>query len=441
MEAILIESLAILLLILFNGVLAMSEIAIVSARKVRLQHRAEQGDQNARTALAIASQPNQFLSTVQIGITMVGILAGAFGGATLATELDAMLAQVPVLAPYSKALSFGLVVLLITYLSLIIGELVPKRLGMSYAETVATRMAKPMRLLSKISYPAVRLLSLSTEAVLRLFGAHKVEEQPVSEDEVKILIRQGTEAGVFAPSEQSMLLNIFRLADQRVDALMTTRRDISWLDIGDSGEEIRHKLRQHPHTRFPVAAANLDNILGVVRAKDLLVASLAGESLDIKARMLPPLFVPESAPAMNVLEHFKTTGMHLAVIIDEFGVTQGIVTHHDILEAVVGDIPSPGASEDPYAVQRPDGSWLLDGALPIDQFKELFDLKQLRGVEPRDFQTLAGLILRVLGRIPVSGDRFDWNELRFEIMDMDRHRVDKVLVERLADTADEEVKR
>lgn len=429
MEAILFEIVAILMLVVFNGVLAMSEVAIISARKVRLQHLSERGVTGARTALELANSPNHFLSTVQIGITLVGILAGAFGGATLSEQLGLRLAAFPALAPYSEAISFTIVVLIITYLSLIIGELVPKRLGLSLAERVAVRVAKPMRLLSVVSSPVVRLLSFSTESVLRLFGAHRVEEQPISEEEVKILIRQGTAAGIFDPSEQDMVMNVFRLGDRRVEALMTPRRDIGWLDVKDTVAEVRRKLAAHPHTRLPVADSNLDNIIGVVRARDLLVNCLAGKALDLRAAMLAPLFVPEGTPALKVLERFRQTGIHLAVVVDEYGVTQGLLTHHDIIEAVVGDIPSPGLNEEPYAVRRDDGSWLVDGAIPIDEFNQIFGVKPLRAEERSDFQTLAGLVLKVMGRIPTSGDRFEWGGLRFEIMDMDRRRVDKVLVQ------------
>jgi magnesium and cobalt exporter, CNNM family len=429
MSAIVIESLLIILLLLINGVLAMAEMAIVSARKVRLQQRAEKGDAGARVALELANAPSRFLSTVQIGITLVGIFAGAFGGATIAAKLDARLEQIPGLAPYSEAIALGAVVAAVTYLSLIIGELVPKRLALNNPEGIAAKIARPMRRLSVIASPVVRLLGISTESVLRLLGARKNTEPPVTEEEIKLMIKQGAEAGVFDEAEQDMVTNIFRLSDRRAGALMTPRYEIVWIDIKDSPAEIERRFNEHRHSRFPVCDGSIDHVLGIVRAKDLLACCLAGEAIDLQAALRMPLFVPENMPALKALEMFKQTGTHLAIVLDEHGGMQGLVTHHDLMEAIVGDIPSAGLPTESPAVRREDGSWLLDGALPVDKFQQILGLKQMPDDEHGDYQTLAGFVLQQIGRIPVAGEQFEWRGLRFEVVDMDRRRIDKMLVQ------------
>ena len=405
----------------------MSEIALVSARKARLQQRADTGDAKARAALELANAPDQFLSTVQIGITLVGIFAGAFGGATIAAQLAAQLRRVPVLAAYSEAIGLGVVVLTITYLSLIIGELVPKRLALNNPERIAALVASPMRRLSRITAPVVHLLSFSTSIVLRLLGAKASAEPSVMEEEIKVLIHQGTEAGVFEQSEREIVESVFRLDDRRVSALMTPRLDIVWIDINNSPDDIRRKMGESRYSRFPVAQGSLDNMLGVVKAKDLLGRCLAGEPLDLRLSLKQPLFVPETQSALQVLEFFKSAHTHIALVIDEYGSVQGLVTMNDVLEAIVGDMPAAGSTES-YAVRREDGSWLLDGAIPIDEFKEIFPVGSLPGEDRHDYQTLAGFVITHLGRIPRTADRFEWGNLRFEVVDMDRNRVDKVLV-------------
>jgi putative hemolysin len=428
MSSVMFEAVVIFLLILTNGIFAMAEIAVVSARKTRLQQWAEAGDTRARTALELANAPNQFLATVQIGITLIGILAGAFGGATLANELAAVLADISWLAPYSQPLSLGFVVLVITYLSLIVGELVPKRLALNNPERIAAVIASPMRALSRLAYPAVHLLGLSTEFVLRAFGMSPAMESPVTEEEIRTLIEQGTQAGMFEEAEQEMVERIFRLGDRRVSAVMTPRTEIIWLDRGASVEEIRHTITTSVHSRFLVADGSLDNILGIVHAKDLLVHCLGAQAVDLTATLHQPLYVPESMRAPRVLELFKQSGTHIALVIDEYGGIQGLVTPSDILEAIVGDLPVAGEQFEPLAVQREDGSWLLDGMLSVDEFKELFDLGHLPGEDQGVYQTLAGFIIMQLGRIPATSDYFEWEGLRIEVVDMDGNRVDKVLV-------------
>lgn len=423
-----LEIVLILLLILANGVLAMAEIAIVSVRKARLQRRAEAGDVNAQAALKLANEPSDFLSTVQIGITLVGILAGAFGGATVARTLADVFAEIPAIAPYSSTIALVLVVIAITYLSLVLGELAPKRLSLNNPERIAVAVARPMNLLARIMAPVVRLLSFSTDLVLRIFGVRLNLEPSVTEEEIRVLIEQGTEAGLFEEAEQDMVEGVFRLGDRRIGTIMTPRHEILWLDLEDPPEETRRKITESVHSRFPVARGDLDNIQGVVQAKKLLVYNLDEQKLDVEACLEDPVFVPESMPALKVMEVFRETGQQLVLVIDEFGGLQGLVTTTDILETIVGELPMVGEISEPEIIQREDGTWLLDGMLPVDEFKEFFRAAQLPGEEKGYYQTLGGFVMNYLGRIPKSGDHFEWNGLRFEIIDMDGFRVDKLLV-------------
>jgi putative hemolysin len=428
MNSIALEILILLALILINGLLAMSEIAVVSARKARLQQLSNQGDAKARAALDLANHPADFLSTVQIGITLVGILAGAFGGATIAENIAARLESIPRLAPYSEAIGVFLVVLVITYFSLVLGELVPKRLGLSNAERIAASAAAPMRTLSRLTSPLVLVLGWSTELVLKIFGYKPAAEAAISEEEIKVLIDQGRRAGVFAEAEQDMVEAVFRLGDRSAGTLMTPRTEIVWLDLDDPPDETRRKIIDSDHGRYPVARGSLDNLVGVVQAKDLLERSISGQTLDLQASMLQPLIVPESMPALKVLELFRQSRFHTALVIDEFGGLQGLVTIFDILESIVGDIPDEGELVEPEIVQREDGSWLVDGRLPVDEFKELFRLSGLPDESRGHYQTLGGFVMSYLGRIPTAADNFDWAGLHFEVMDMDGYRVDKVLI-------------
>jgi putative hemolysin len=432
MSAITFEILFILLLLLANGVFAMSELAIVSSRKARLQQMCATGNARACAALELAVSPDRFLSTIQIGITLVGILAGALGGATIAEQLGEQISRMPALAPYGEAIGVAIVVVAITYLSLIIGELVPKRFALTHPERIAMLVAQPMKVLSRIVSPVVTVLSLSTSAVLTLLRIKHPTGPPVTEDEIKVLIEQGTAAGVFEEAEQEMVERVFKLADRRVSSLMTPRLDIVWLDVNESRNAIRQKVAENHYSRFPVCRDSTDRILGVVKAKDMLAHCLGSEELDLNSVLKAPLFVPESRSALQVLEVFKSSGTHMALIVNEYGSIEGLVTTNDILEAIVGDILLANPQFESYAIQREDGSWLLDGALAIDEFKEIFKSAKLPGEERADYQTLAGFILFYLGRIPRTTDHFEWNGLRFEIMDMDGNRIDKVLVTRAA---------
>ena len=406
----------------------MSEAAVISARKARLQQLADAGNSQARAALELATHPNEFLATVQIGITLVGILAGAFGGATIAEEIAARLSVIPFLAPYGEVIGVGIVVLGLTYFSLIIGELVPKRLALNNAERIASVVAAPMRALSAIAAPVVRLLSVSTDVVIRVLGIKPSAEPSITPEEIKILIEQGTESGVFEETEQDMIESVLRLDERQVGACMTPRTQIVWFDLEDSPEDIRRKIANSQHSRFPVIKDSLDNVLGIVRATDLLTQSLASQRLDLIALLRPPLFIPENMSALKVLELFKQKGTHIALVTDEYGGIQGMVTHNDILEAIVGYIPSAGEPAEPEAMRREDGSWLLDGLLPIDKLKEIFDLEKLPDEEHGNYQTVGGFVVTQVRSIPLVGQRFEWGKLCFEVVDMDGHRVDKVLV-------------
>jgi putative hemolysin len=424
-----LEILIILLLIIANGIFSMSEIAVVSARKTLLRKRADDGDANARLALELGNEPNQFLSTVQIGITLVGILAGAFGGATIASELAVILSGISFLSPYSEAISIAVVVLTVTYLTLILGELVPKRIALSSPEDISSRVAPPMSTLSKIASPIIWLLSGSTEAVVRLFGVKPYVEPIITEEEIRILIDQGTTAGVIEEEEKDIMERVFLLGDRRAESIMTPRSEIVWLDIDDTSEEVQRKITSSPFSLFPVSRRRLDNIMGVVKAKDLLPCSIRDNKVDLKASLLPPLIIPESMKALKVLERFKQTGIHIAVVIDEFGSVRGIVTLTNILEAMVGDIPHIEELAEPQLVEREDGSWLVDGALPVQEFKEALQIEaKLPEEDAGLYQTVAGFVMMQLEKVPTTGDHFQWNDYRFEVVDMDANRIDKLLV-------------
>jgi len=423
--------LAIFILIIVNGMFSMSEIAVITARKARLQQRAEEGDKRARTALDLSETPNMFLSTVQVGITLVGVLSGAIGGATIADKLSSLIASSSTLAPYSHTISLGVVVFSITYLSLVIGELVPKRIALNNPERIACRAAAPMRLLSIIASPVVSLLSASTNLVLRLIRIKPSTEPSVTEEELKLLIAQATEAGVIEESEQDMVERVFRLADRPVGALMTPRKNIVWIDVNDSLEIVRRKIRTSRHSRFPVCQERLRNVIGFVHVRDLLLNSLSKQPFNLRASARQPQFVVEDTRVLQVMELFQDSGLQIALVVDEYGTIEGLVTLNDILESIVGDIRTYGEPEEPKIMPRQDGSWLVDGMLPLDELKEHFEIKMLPEEREVYVNTLGGLVMTHLKRIPLPGDRFECCGLRFEVLDMDGRRVDKVLIERI----------
>jgi len=422
------EILILVFLFLLNGVFAMSEMAIVSARKIRLQQSAQEGHFSAKAALRLANEPSHFLSTIQVGITLIGILSGAFGEAALSGRLAAYLEQFPEIAPYSRGLSLAVVVIGITYFSLIVGELVPKRLALQKPEKIAMVIARPMNLISLAAYPLVKILSLSTDFILRLFRARQPEEPLITEKEIRIMIDQGTAAGVFDKSEQEMVSNVLRLDNLRVGAIMTPRMDIYYLDIKDSFEENRRKIIDSPYSRIPVCKDGLDNVIGFVQAKDLLTKALLGENMDLGRLIKTPRYVPRSLNPMQLLEEFKRSKTPMALVVDEYGEVAGLVTLKDVMEAIVGDIPMTEWEEEPEAVQRNDGSWLLDGMLSTEKFKQIFDLEELPDEATGNFHTIGGFVMLQLGHVPRAADHFEWNHLRFEVVDMDKNRVDKLLV-------------
>jgi putative hemolysin len=449
----LIEGLLILLLILANGLFSGAEIAVVSARKVRLEQRAERGDRRARAALKLANAPNDFLSTVQIGITLIGILSGAVGGATVARRLEPLLAGLPGIGGSARGLSMALVVGVITYLSLLIGELLPKRVALGNPEAIACMVAGPMRSLARLCSPLVHLLGGSTEALLRLLGVAPSGEPDLTEDEIKALIRQGAEAGVFEQAEHSMVQRVFRLGDRPIRAFMTPRTEITWLDAEASPSEQLEIVIASSHSRLPVGAGSLDACQGVLRTSQFLVAQRlagsladtggeaaassaggsgsAGMAIPLLPLLQPPLYVSESMRALAVIERFRESGSHIALVTDEFGGIAGLVTVTDLMEAIVGDLPSAEDDDVPSVVEREDGTWLIDGMLEIDSFRELVGRRAPGDDDSDDFHTVGGFAMHRLGHIPRAGEHFEADGLRFEIVDMDGNRVDKLLVSRL----------
>ncbi|HUE89142.1 MAG TPA: hemolysin family protein [Vicinamibacterales bacterium] len=420
----------ILLLVVANGLFAMSEISVVAARKIRLQQRAEDGDRRARLALDLARRPEQFLSTVQVGITLIGVLAGAYGGATLAAPLADALADFPVLAPYAQGAALGLVVASITALSIVIGELVPKSIGLRYPESIASRVAGPMMMLSRIGGPVVNVLTAATNFIMRSAGFKPVSGPSLTEEEIRAVISEGAESGVLEAAEESIVQRVFQLGDQRVAAIMTPRVDIEWVDVGITTAELRDFLMSHTHTEFVVCDDNLDHVLGTVRAAELLPAVLKGGTIDLRTLLREPLFVPDSMAAFKLLEAFRSSHRHLALVLDEFGAVEGLVSVTDLLEGLVGALPGDPSEAQGEFVRRDDNSWLVEGSAHIDEVVAKFGFEQ-PFEEVGAYQTLAGLVMARLGRIPRTADSFDYAGFRFEVVDMDGRRVDQVMVTRV----------
>lgn len=415
------------ILIVANGLFSGSETAVVSSRRARLQQRADAGDAGARRALELSSDPNVFLATGQIGITLIGVLSGAFGGAALSKPVARLLVRVPGLESSSETIAFVVVVLVITYLSLVVGELTPKRIALNNPEGIAATVAAPMQRLSRIVGPVVSLLGVSTEVILRLLRVRQNTEPAVTEEEVGILLEQGARAGVFHPAEQAMTERIFDLADDRVSALMTPRPEIDWIDIESTPEEIARTIHDSNYSRFPVARGGIDHVEGTIQTKDVLVLEDDRWTIALPAVLPNPLILPESTSALRALERFRQTGRQMAIVIDEYGGTAGIITLQDILEAIVGDLPDPGEAPDAGMVRREDGSWLLDGRLPIDDVRDLLELPELPAEHEGIYETLAGFLIAQLGNLPTAGDRTTWGGWIFEVVDMDGRRVDKIL--------------
>jgi putative hemolysin len=423
-----VEILFLFVLILGNGFLAMSEIAIVSARKALLQSRAAGGSKRYQVALETANAPGNFLSTVQVGITLVGVLTGAVGQAALSEPLSNWFVSLGLTPAASDLIGVGVVVIAITYFSLILGELAPKQIGLIHAERVAAAVAPVIRVFSQITRPVVWLLSRSSTLVVRLLGIHPAGEPAVTEEEVKVLIDRGTELGVFEPVEDAIVDQVFRLGDQKAISITVPRGEITWLDLEDPPQVNIDKIQCCDYSNFPVAKGDLDHLQGFVRSNDLLGQFLSGQELDLQGALQPPLFLAENLPVFEALKRFRETGDEFAFVLDEYGGVQGLITLGDILNALVEDLPSLEESQHPSVVRRADGTWLVDGTMPVDEFRETFGLKELPGEAEGVFLTLGGFIMSMLGKIPDPGTSLEWEGLRIEVMDMDGRRVDKVLV-------------
>ncbi|MBC7828625.1 MAG: HlyC/CorC family transporter [Chitinophagaceae bacterium] len=417
------EILLILGLILLNGVFSMAEIALVSARKARLEAQASKGDKRAKEALELANHPDTFLSTVQIGITLIGILTGIMSGEKLKSDFVAFIYRFEVLREYSDGIATGLIVIVITYFSMVLGELLPKRLGLARPELIAKIMAKPMRILSVITHPFIWLLSKSTQVLVKLFNI-KTKDNQVTEEEIKAIISEGTEQGTIEEAEQQIIERVFHLGDRTITSLMTHRSDIIWFDLYDNEVAIKEKILKQPHSVYPICDGQIDNIKGVVSIKDLYVAD---DLTLFKDLMIPPLYVPENNTAYQVLEKFKESKIHSCFIIDEYGSLLGMITLNDILEAIVGDLPEQHI-DDYEITEREDGSYLVDAQIPFYDFLRRFDKTEWMNEGEQEFDTLAGFILHHLERIPATGDKLDWEGFQIEIIDMDAQRIDKVLV-------------
>lgn len=428
MNQVFFEITIIFLLLIANGIFAMAEIAVVSSRKARLRRLADQGNSKARVALELAEAPNRFLATVQIGITLVGIFAGAFGGARLATKFAQPIGRIEFLLPYADELAFGLVVAVITYFSLVLGELVPKRFGLSNPEGIAMLVARPMNWLSKVAGPLVTFLSVSTEALLRLLGFKQAKEATVTEEEVRVMMLEGLRAGAFNKVESHIVHSALELDLLPVREIMTPRPKVIWLNQEDSHDQIWHKIVISNHSHFPVYEGNRDHTVGVVSVKAIYANLAANAGVNLKNLMVAPLIVPESQKVLQLVETFKQSGKHIALVTDEFGSIAGLVTLNDVMEAIVGEFPTQGERAKPEAKKRDDGSWLIDAMIDLEAVEKALAGFKIGTDAYSEFQTLAGFVVKTLGHIPKEGETFETQGYVFEVLDMDRHRVDKVLV-------------
>ena len=425
------EILLLTALIVLNGVFAMSEIALVTARRARLARLAEQGDHAAAVALRLHDEPTRFLSTVQVGITSIGILSGIIGEAALAEPLSRWLQSYGMEAEASGITATALVVVVITYVSIVIGELVPKRIGQFNPEGIARRVARPMNWLAILARPFVRLLSVSTDAILRLLGKQPSSQEGVIEEEIHALLEEGSETGAIEQQEREMVRNVFRLDDRPINSLMTPRADIVYLDTTLPLEENLRRVAESEHSRFPVCRGGLDEVLGILSAKQLLNQTLQGGLADLAAPLMPAVFVPESLTGMDLLEHFRASDAHMVLIIDEYGEINGLVTLQDVLEVLTGEF-KPLHQEDAWAVQRADGSWFLDGLIPIPELKDRLGLKSVPEENKGRYHTLSGLVMWLSGRLPQTGDVVNWENWRLEVVDLDGKRIDKILATQIA---------
>jgi putative hemolysin len=426
-------------LIVLNAAFVMSEMALVSVRRGRLKARADRGSRGARAAMDLLDKPTRFLSTVQIGITLVGILLGAVGEEALSRRVQAWLANYPALVPYARPIAFGVTIGLLTYVSILLGELVPKRMAQAHPELLASIVARPMRLLSRLAAPAVALLTVSTELVLKFLPDKPAADDQGAEEEVKEILETGKQEGSIHEAEQRIVERVFRLGDLRVKALMVPRTDIDYLHLDDSPARIKVVIAAGSHSHLPVVRTDLDDLAGYVHIKDLVKSGLMSDQIDVASILRPPTFIPENASALKTLSRFRDTGVHVAFVVDEYGGLVGLITLNDILTALLGEIAPAQSTQEPLVVKRADGSYLLDGMLPIDQLVRLMGIapEQLPKRDLGDFDTLGGFVMTYLARIPHTGDSFAFDRYVFEIVDMDRTRVDKVMLS-MADGASPE---
>lgn len=422
------EFIIILLLLVLNGIFAMYEIALVSSSKARLETLAGKGNKSAKGVLKQLEEPEKFLSTIQIGITLIGIVSGAFGGVAIADSVAPLFASIPTLAPYAKDLAMITTVAIITYLSLIIGELVPKSIALNNPERYAILLSPVMILLTKVSYPFVALLSFSTRIVNKLIGLNSGEERPMTQEELKMILRQSSKQGVIDKEETEMLRDVFRFSDKRANELMTYRRDIIALHPTDTREEVMNTIREQHFSKYPLIEKGADDIIGVVSVKDIILMPGSDETFDLRSIARPPLYIPESLYAKKVLEVFKKNKNKFGVVVDEYGNTAGIITLHDLTESIFGDILEENETEEEDIVVRLDGSMLVEASMNIDDFMEEMGILSYDDLKEEDFTTLSGLAMFLIGRVPKAGDLFSYQNLKFEVVDMDRGRVDKLLV-------------
>lgn len=428
MHQVVFEVSIIFLLLIANGIFAMAEIAVVSSKKGRLRLLAEQGRSSAMTALELAEAPNRFLSTVQVGITLVGIFAGAFGGATLASKLAAPIGAVTALAPYADKIAFAIVVAVITYFSLVLGELVPKRVGLSNPEGIAMRLAAPMNWLSKFAHPLVTFLSASTDGLLGLIGFKPEKEAAVSEDEVRVLMQEGVRAGAFQNVESNIVHNTLELDQLEVREIMTPRPKVIWINVNDPHEQVWHKIVVSNHSYFPVYERDRDHVVGLVSVKAIYAHLAANIPIKLKDLAVPPLVVPATQTVLQLVEVFKKSGKHIAMVTDEFGSIVGLLTMNDVMEAIVGEFESQDTRSRPNAKRREDGTWLIDGMLDLEAVQRALPGFKLSAEAVGDAQTLAGFMMKAFGHVPKEGEVIQAGGYTFEVLDMDRHRIDKVLV-------------
>ena len=430
-----------LFLIVVNALFAMSEMALTTSRKARLAVMAEAGDLGAKAAQVLHENPTKFLSTVQIGITSIGVLNGIVGDAAFSQPLAHWLnAVLPALSTRAADLTgTALVVMIITFLTIIFGELVPKRLGQMYPERVAVLVARPMDMLSSATRPFVWLLTVCTQATLRLLGIRNAPSRSVTEEEIAASLEEGLDAGVIEAQEHQMVRNVFRLDERQIGSMMIPRAEITWINQLAAVPEILSQMSEGGHSRYPVCRDGLDDVVGVIQAQDLLLPFSRGEAPDLGALMKPPVFVPETLSGMELLDHFRATGAELVFVVDEYGAVQGVITVRDVLEAITGEF-SPPSADDAWAVRRADGSWLLDGLIPVPELKDRLEIRELPEEDRGRYNTLAGMVMLLLGRLPRTTDVVEWDGWRFEVVDLDGKRVDKVLVSRIELTDEQDSK-